>query len=203
MTAPASTRTRQPGQPVFVPTPPVPWDDLFLSPGQRWVMTLREVVLSPSSFFARVALDQPDGVGWIPVLGAFGTGMVHGFMFMMMVAGGTTVSAPLAWVELSLGLTLAVGLGMAAVGGLSFLLARSFGARRVRTRSVLRLLAFASAPLLLGVLPFLGPVLAFVCVIRALSVALQLRGGLTRLEAGACLAVTLGILGLFPLVFLA
>jgi len=204
MTAPASTRTREPGQPVFVPTPPVPWDDLFLSPGQRWLMTLREVVLRPATFFGRVAVDQPDGVGWIPVLGALGTGLVHGFLFMLMtVAGGSTVSAPLAWLELSLGITVALGLGLAAVGGLSFLLAQSFGARRIRTRPALRLIAFSSTPLLLGVLPVLGPAVGLLCVIRALSAALRQRAGLTRLEAVACLGVTLGILGLFPLVFLA
>ncbi|MEM1024637.1 MAG: YIP1 family protein [Myxococcota bacterium] len=204
MTAPASTRTRDPRQPVFVPLPPVPWDDLFLSPGQRWLMTFKEVMRSPGPFFGRVALDQPDGAGWIPLVGALGTALVHGLIgTLLAVSSGSTISAPLVLLELTLGMAFLVALGMAFLGGMSFALGSSFGARRIRSRSVLRLIAFASTPMLLGLLPIIGPLLGLAGVVRALVVALRVRGGLTRLEAGACLAVTLGILGLFPIVLLA
>ena len=183
---------------------PVPWDlrpELGL--WRAWWRTFKESLQSPNQFYARAChspfsnapvmyatLSVWLGQSWLILLyGAVGIGMA--------VAGKDTAAGIGLAVGAVIGLTLMAPVSalmqMYVTGGITHLFARMFGGKGSYQQSA-RALGFAIGPYAIGIIPYLGGMVAYVMSIVQQVYAMKHAHGLTGGKAAAVVLLPLGIL---------
>lgn len=183
---------------------PIPWDERDRTWLARTIDTVSLLALQPERFFRSMATDRDAGATRLAAgaIGAASIGLAWSLTGFV-VGAGSNVSPVLIGLEIALlsGLVLAILGGFrAAVTGLVLRLSRR------RLRGVRRVAAFSTAPMVLGIVPFVGLLVGLALGARAYATGLRVRFGFSSSSAWALALVpgpllfVVGVAGLFALV---
>jgi hypothetical protein len=178
-TAPVEAK---PTPPVVPPDPP-PWDDLYLPESARWLHTIRDLLVEPTSFFRRVATDRLGGVLHLAAVSTMAAVFsLSSIVTAALLSMGSGLSPAVVFVEVMLATLVLGSLGVVGyVGSVAWLSHRS--RRHLSRLGWVRIACFAGTPWLLALLPGLGVPLAWFFSSRAWVAALTTKLSLSATRA--------------------
>lgn len=179
--APPPVRSTSVGEPTWWPRAPVPFDDRLLGPSERWRRTLQRLSLDPVPFLRDATDEAIRGADRLWMVGALvfalGQGLPLALLGLML---GSQIPVPIVLLEgvLSAGVLAALFTG-------AYLLVGRLLTRRRRDR----LLFFAHAPLVWGLVPGAGGALGVLWSLRNTYLVFRLRGRCTPVQAALGVAL--------------